>query len=303
MRVWPKLTRLLLLSCVSMAITSANAALADDANKPADTLAEIRSGSEAFVKAFNEADAKAVAALWTQQGEYVDDAGQVFSGREAIEKEYAKFFAEHKGASINLTIDSLRLVGDSIAIEEGRAEVEPSSGVPGYTLYTVVHSKVDGKWLMASVRDRFVAKPSNYEGLADLEWLIGTWVAEERGAKMESVCRWVADKSFVERTYTTTMHDGTKTSGVQLIGWNPVTKSVQSWNFSPDGGHAVGLWVPIDSGWRANMRGMTGDGTITTSINVMTRLDDNAYSWQSVDRTAGDVALPDSDEVVVKRQK
>ncbi|PQO27719.1 YybH family protein [Blastopirellula marina] len=300
MRVWPKLTHLLLLSCVSLAIGSANSALADDADK---TLAEIRSGSEAFVKAFNQGDAPAVAALWTKQGEYVDSSGQVFSGREAIEKEYATFFTQHKGVTMHVAIDSLRMVGDDIAIEEGRAELDPSpAGTPGYTLYTVVHSKVNGKWLMASVRDKFVAKPSNYDSIADLEWLIGTWVAEERGAKMVSVCRWVADKSFVERTYTTTHHDGTKTSGVQIIGWNPMTKSVQSWDFSPDGGHAVGLWVPIDSGWRANMQGMTGDGTVTTSVNVLTRLDDNAYSWQSVDRTAGDVALPDSDEVVVKRQ-
>lgn len=299
MRVWPKLAFLFLFAFVTLTIASLGTTLAaDDA-----TLTEIRSGSETFVKAFNAANAKAVADLWTKQGEYVDGAGQVFSGREAIEKEYATFFADHKGATMKVTIDSLRLVGDNIAIEEGRAEVEPSpSGTPGYTLYTVVHSKVDGKWLMASVNDKFVAKPSNYESIADLEWMIGTWVAEERGAKMESVCRWVADKSFVERTYTTTRHDGTTSSGVQILGWNPVTKSVQSWNFSADGGHAVGLWVPIDSGWRANMRGMTGDGTVTTSVNVLTRLDDNAYSWQSVDRTAGDVALPNSEEVVVKRQ-
>ncbi len=303
MRVWSKLTRPLLLSCVSLAIVSAGVAFAEDADTTPATLAEIRAGSEAFVKAFNQGDAQAVAALWTKQGEYVDGAGQVFSGQEAIEKEYATFFAEHKGVTMHVTIDSLRMVGDNIAIEEGRAEVEPSpAGVPGYTLYTVVHSKVNDKWLMASVRDTFVAKPSNYESIADLEWMIGTWVAEERGAKMESVCRWVADKSFVERTYTTTNHDGTTTSGVQIIGWNPQTKSVQSWNFSPDGGHAVGLWVPIDSGWRASMRGVTGDGTVTTSVNVLTRLDDNAYSWQSVDRTAGDVSLPDSDEVVIKRQ-
>lgn len=266
-------------------------------------LSEVRATCEMFVTAFNDGDAQAVAALWTEKGEYVDEAGQVYSGREAIEQAYAKFFADHEGAKIHVKIESLRLVSDGVAIEEGRAEVEPTpDGAPGSTKYVCVHNKVGRDWLMASVRDTFVPKPSNYQSISDLEWLIGTWVAEERGAKMESVCRWVADKSFVERKYTTTHHDGTKQSGVQIIGFNPQTKAVQSWNFSPDGGHAVGLWVPIDSGWRATMHGVAGDGTVTTSINVLTRLDDNAYSWKSIERTAGDVSLPDSDEVVVKRQ-
>lgn len=282
----------------AVAFSLPNMLAAEDA-----TLSEVRATCENFVSAFNKADAKAVAALWTEKGEYVDETGQIYTGREAIEKAYAKFFDEHKDAQIHVKIDSLRLVSDGVAIEEGRAEVEPTpAGAPGSTKYVAVHNKVGDKWLMASVRDTFVPKPSNYQSIADLEWLIGTWVAEEHGAKMESVCRWVADKSFVERRYTTTHHDGTKQSGVQIIGFNPLTKAVQSWNFTAGGGHAVGLWVPIDSGWRASMEGVAGDGTMTTSINVLTRLDDNAYSWKSIERTAGDVALPDSDEVVVKRQ-
>ena len=59
--------------------------------------AEIRRAADEFVAAFNRGDAKAVAAHWTADGEYVDEAGRVFAGREAIEKEYAAFFQEHPG--------------------------------------------------------------------------------------------------------------------------------------------------------------------------------------------------------------
>ena len=131
--------------------------------------------------------------------------------------------------------------------------------------------------------------------------MIGTWIAEEHGNKVESVCRWIANKSFVERKYTMTHVDGAKTSGVQIIGWNPQDGHVQSWNFSSDGGHAVGAWSPIQDGWSAEIRGVTGDGIVTTSINTLKRLDDNAYVWQSVQRTAGEVELQDTDEVVLKR--
>ncbi len=121
-------------------------------------------------------------------------------------------------------------------------------------------------------------------------------------SKVESVCSWIANKSFIERRYTTTLVDGTKMSGVQLIGWNPNGIHVQSWDFSPDGGHAVGIWFPQQDGWSAEMRGVTGDGRLTASVNLLRRLDDNAYVWQSMQRTVGGEALPDTDEVVLKRQ-
>ena len=90
---------------------------------------------------------------------------------------------------------------------------------------------------------------------------------------------------------------------MQLIGWNPTEGCVQSWDFSADGGHAVGLWSLTQSGWTAQIIGVTGDGMPTASINSLTRLDDNAYVWQSLQRSVGGVALPDTDEVVIKRQK
>lgn len=271
--------------------------------KDAAELNAIRAGAQAFVAAFNKQDAKAIAALWAAHGEYVDDSGRKYSGREAIEDGYARFFADNPKAQIRLVIDSLKLLSDDAAIEDGRAFVEPAPpGAPGISKYLVVHVKVDGKWRMSTVRDTWIETPSGYANVADLEWLIGTWTAEEHGAKTVSVCRWVANKSFVERTYTVTQADGTKTSGVQLVGWNPQEGRVQSWNFSSDGGHAVGLWSPHTGGWTAEIRGMTGDGTPTTSVNTLTRLDDNAYVWQSLQRTLGGQQLPDTDEVVIKRQ-
>ena len=67
-------------------------------------LAALRAGSEAVVAAFNKGDAEAIAALWTEHGEYIDDRGHRFAGREAIEKGYAEFFAEHPGAVIQLAV-------------------------------------------------------------------------------------------------------------------------------------------------------------------------------------------------------
>ncbi len=276
---------------------------AAETDPSAAVIALIRTGSEKFIAAFNEHDAKAVAALWTEDGEYIDESGRAIVGRDAIEQDYAAFFAENGDAKIKIEIDSVRLVSAGVAIEDGRALVQPPPpGAPGVGTYTAVHVMVDGKWLMASVRDTWVEAQVTRQSVADLGWLIGTWVAEEYGVKNESICRWVANENFVERKYTTTNLDGTKMSGVQLIGWNPLEGRVQSWSFGPDGGHDFGVWAPTQDGWRAEMRGVSGQGMPTMSVNLLKRLDENAYVWQSVQRSVAGVSLPDTDEVVIKRQ-
>jgi uncharacterized protein (TIGR02246 family) len=277
------------------------AAAAVGDSQPAGADAAIRQSSQAFAAAFNKGDAKAVAALWTADGDYTDETGRTFKGREAIEKEYAGFFAANKGVQIKVIVDSIKLLGDGAAIEDGRAYLEPAPGAPAISKYTAAHVKVGSEWQMATVRDSRVELPSAYKNVEDLEWLIGTWTAEEHGAKTVSVCRWIANKSFVERAYTITNHDGTTSSGLQLIGWNAQGEHVQSWNFSSDGGHAIGVWTPRDGGWEAEVRGTTGAGISTTATNHLRRLDDNAYVWQSVNRTAGGQTLPDSAEVVLRR--
>ena len=276
---------------------------AKTAKKDAESgdLAAIRQASQKYVKAFNEGNAAAVAACWTKDGEYIDESGKVFSGREAIEQEYAEFFAAYKGAQVEVVIDSLRMLSENAALEDGHVKLEPAVPGSGRTKYTVVHVKVGGQWLMSSVRDSAISAPAAASPLADLEWLIGTWVSEESGFETESVCRWVANKSFVERSYTTQHPDKTTTSGIQLIGYNARGDYLQSWNFSSDGGFAVGVWYPQKNGWSAEIEGTTGGGVLTTAVNILTRLDDNAYSWQSVARSAAGFALPDTDEVIVKR--
>lgn len=266
--------------------------------------AAIRAASAAFVEAFNKKDSKAVVEFWTPEGEYVDEDGEIVRGRSAIETRYNEFFKEMPNAKLRLTVDSVRVLGSTAAIEEGQSFVEPApSGARGIHKYTAVYLKTDGKWRMVSLRDTWEESPDENVNLADLEFLIGKWVAEEHGARSESVCRWIADKKFVERQYTTRHVDGTTASGLQIIGWDAQSNSIRSWNFSPDGSYATGLWSPVEDGWRAEIQGTTSDGTPTSTVNFLIKLDDNAYSWQSVQRQIGGQPLPDTGEIVIKRQR
>jgi uncharacterized protein (TIGR02246 family) len=297
----------LLLLAVGFALTSAQ-----ERNAPKDTppsneqsaeLNAIRKTSAEFVAAFNRQDAKAVAALWTEKGDYIDETGQTLLGRAAIEEEYGRFFKENPNVKIQVAIDSLRLLSGDAAVEDGRTSLQPPpEGVPALAKYTVVHVKINGKWLMSTVREQRIETSSTHRDLLDFEWLIGKWTSEEHGAKLISEFRWIANKSFIERRYTVTLPNNETSSGTQIIGFNPREGSIQSWDFSPDGGHAVGLWTPLEDGWQAEVQGVTGEGVSTKAINTLKRLDDNAYAWQSLNRAADGLRLPDIDEVVIKRE-
>jgi uncharacterized protein (TIGR02246 family) len=272
------------------------------ADPRAKDIAALEATARAFTDSFNRGDAKAVAALWTRDGEYIDESGQRFEGRDAIEKEYADFFAAHPNAKITIDVDALRLAGDNTAIEDGRAMVELGpirSG--GYGKYTVVHVKADGKWLMSSVRDTRIESSSPANRLQDLQWLVGTWTADDNGAKMEVDCRWIAENSFLQRRFSVKRADQLVSSGLQVIGWNPQAQQFQSWIFNSDGGYAVGLWNPTESGWAIEAAGMLADGTPTRAVNIVTRMDDNAVVWRSIARLADDVPLADTEEVLLKR--
>src|SRR5260370_38792538 len=70
--------------------------------------AAIAKTAEAFVEAFQKGDAKAVAAFWMPDGDYVDPTGRVLLGRSAIEKDFEELFAENKGLKLRIKVASLK---------------------------------------------------------------------------------------------------------------------------------------------------------------------------------------------------
>jgi uncharacterized protein (TIGR02246 family) len=101
----------------------APAAVSDD--NAADAAA-LKKNAEAFITAFDKGDAKAVAAFWTPDGDYVDETGRHMKGREEIEKTFAEFFSENKGMKAQIHTESLRFVTPDVAVEDGVTAVSDS---------------------------------------------------------------------------------------------------------------------------------------------------------------------------------
>ena len=169
--------------------------------------------------------------------------------------------------------------------------------------YTAVHVKRQGQWRMASARDMGVAAVLQEGQMADLAWLVGHWKAEHEDVLLEVVCRRVASKQFLERSFQVSKAGKVVESGTQMIGMNPLSQQINSWIFSSDGGHAVGIWCSSQRGWRIETTGVLPDGSITTSISYLSHPSDDTLVWESTGRQVGDQQLPDEEKVVLKRQQ
>lgn len=279
----------------------ASSAYAAEPPAPSDAeKAAIRASADEFVAAFNRGDAKAVAALWTPDGTMTDERGETFSGQSAIEAEYAKLFTVSPGAKMELVVEAIDLAAPGVAIEEGLASVTPANGSQASAShYRAVHTLQGGKWRMASVREA----AAQVAPMKLLGWLAGKWQHKSDDAILNSSVRWIAGKEFLQRDYVVKKGEEIVTSGTQIIGFDPQTQSVRSWSFDSSGGHGTSLWTATSDGWQIDTRGTLPDGTPTSSIERVIRVpgEDRIYGWQSVNRHAGNVNLPDTEELVMER--
>ncbi len=189
--LWP-LPAILVILVAALGLGAAEKDKNEKSKDAASPDAAIRASAEAFVKAFNRGDAKAVAALWTANGTMADDRGEILRGRKAIEDQYAAFFKAYPGAKMEVSVKSIDFPAPSMAVEDGTAQVVVRQAVPPVaSRYTAVHVQEDGKWLMASVRETTIPLSSNFSRLAELGWLIGTWETKRDGTIVRATFRWI----------------------------------------------------------------------------------------------------------------
>ena len=295
-------TRTLILTMLTL--WAAAAIAQESANQPAIENV-IRAGAADFTQAFDTADAKKIAAQWIENGTMVDEAGQIFKGRKAIEDQYVKLFKDHPGARIEIKVQSVEVPSPAVAIEDGAATVFTREVPPNSSRYTAVHVQQNGKWLMATVREAHVDAPSNYGRLQALEFLVGRWQAKSDEAQVDTDIRWVANKSFLMRNYTVRRAGAVASSGVQIIGFDPLAGRIRSWSFDSSGGYGAGLWTSTPDGWRVESTGILADGTPTSSRDSLMRVpgEDNTFGWRSTNRTVGGAPLSDLPEIVLDRVK
>lgn len=263
----------------------------------------IRAVAAAYVKSYNVHDAKAVAALFTQDAQIVDGQGDAIQGNAAIEQVFSDLFRAYPQATTSVTIESIRFLNPSLAVEDGTAHVRLAEGEPiEPNDYAVVHVKQpNGRWLMASARDLESSGAPPAEHLQQLGWLVGEWVDESPESLVKTTYRWDDNKNFLLSDFTVHVAGQPVMKGTQRIGWDPLNETIRSWTFDSEGGFAEGVYTRVGNRWIIKMSGVTRDGEPASSTNVITHLGRDRMSWQSHDRTVGGAAQPDVGEMIVVR--
>jgi len=291
------------LATLAMGLVAAMAT-ADESTIAATPETEIRKAVKAYVQAFNKADAKALAAMWSPEAVYINPlSGDEVVGREAIEKQFTAIFAETKGAKLEATTDSVQFISPGVAVEHGTARLIQANEVPEESQTTSIFVKRDGKWLLDRVSEETIVTPrSHYEQLKDLEWMVGKWTDQDDVAKVTTECNWTRNNNFLVRSFAIEIADRIDMSGMQIIGWDPAAKQIRSWVFDSDGGFGEGTWTKKDNRWSVSQRGVLPDGGKTSSVNIFTYLDDNTCTLQSVNRTVDGELLPNINEVTITKE-
>lgn len=261
----------------------------------------ILKAAESYQAAFNSNDAVAVAKHFSEDAELTTATGTI-KGRAAIEADYVELF---KGDSphISLVDVNVDVIAPSVAIETGVAVLangDTSQEIP----YRAVHVKTSDGWRLDRVQDETLPElpPSNYDKLAPLEWLVGTWALESEESTTTVSCRWTTNQNFLLQSYSVVNDDGSALEGTQVIGWDPIRNRIRSWLFDSDGGFGSGVWSGEGDRWTVQTLQVVPDGKEASSTNIYTRVDDTRFKFSSVGRQVGGKLLQNISAAQFTRQ-
>ncbi len=263
----------------------------------------IRKAIASYTEAFNKGDAKAVANHWSENGEFITPDGRTLKGREALSKNFGDYFKETKGVKIEIESIGINFLSPGVAIEEGLARIIIEKEEPRETDYVAVHVKTAQGWKMDSVKEQEHLEPqTHYKELKALEWMIGTWVDADDNGAVETTCQWTKNKNFIARSFKVRVEDRIIMEGTQIIGWDPLKKTIRSWMFDSTGGFGVGIWSQNEKRWTVRTLQVLAKGEKASAINIITQLDENSFTFRSVGREIDGELMPSIGEVKVVRK-
>jgi hypothetical protein len=77
-------------------------------------------------------------------------------------------------------------------------------------------------------------------------------------------------------------------------GWDSETQEIRSWVFDSDGGFGDRFWTEEGKGnrWQIEAVNTLPDGSQSPAVHVITKVDDDHYTWESGNRSVDGLLLP-----------
>jgi uncharacterized protein (TIGR02246 family) len=277
------------------AVSSSNMSFAaKPINHDADEAA-IRSQADSYTKAFAAGDAKTVAEMWETDGTYTDTNGREYKGRADIQNLFASYFTKFGGKSMVISIQSIAFPSANVAIEQGSARLADGGSA---SKYLVVHTKNNGTWHMMAVTETPLPQPVR-NTLSDLGWLAGRWSAKNDTATVHFSGSIDKKNHFLGLFLDSPTDPGSHS--MEVVTWNPASQRVVSWHFDASGSFGNGTFMRSGDTWYEKAHGIEPDGSSSRATNIIHRITNDKFTWQSTDRAVGGVRLPDTAEITVTR--
>jgi uncharacterized protein (TIGR02246 family) len=256
--------------------------------------------AQKYEEAYNKGDAKTLAGFYSDDVDYIDQDGAEVKGRDAMERLLADHFQQNPGAKLAITTQEIKQLTPDVKVTRGLATVTPANGAAETTQYTTVKVRKGDRWEISQLNEREAPPPSAYSKLEILEWLAGTWQDKSGDQTVQSKINWAGDKNFLVRTINV-KGDQSTTDGWEIIGWDPVRQQIRSWIFDSNGGFGESTWVNNGEDWLIRASNVLPDGSRSTAENVLTKVDDNKFTWESQNRTLNGEPQPSLDKIEVQR--
>ena len=304
-----KLALLTILTASSLAISTSASSAAPSASQPPregtnPSSPENQSPDDdarKYEEAYNKGDAKTLASFYSDDVYYIDQDGAEVKGRDAMGKLLADNFKQNPGAKLAITTEEVKQLAPDVKVSRGLATVTPANGAAETTRYTATRVKKGDHWEISQLTETEAAPPNAYSQLAVLEWLVGTWQDKEGGDQtVETKINWAGDKNFLVRTFTLKGAES-ETDGWEIIGWDPIRQQIRSWIFDSNGGFGEATWAADGDDWLVRASNVLPDGSRSTAENVLTKVDDNKFTWESQNRTLNGEPQPSLDKIEVQR--
>jgi uncharacterized protein (TIGR02246 family) len=253
-----------------------------------------------YQEAYDRGDAKALASFYAEDVDYIDQDGVEVRSRGEMEKLFMENFQANPGAKIAITIEEVKLLTPDVQVNRGFATVTATSGLTESTRYVAVLGKKADRWQVCQLTQTAAPAPTASSQLEALKWLIGNWENKDADQTVETKVEWAGDKNFLVRTFKLKGEQG-ETDGWEIVGWDPDRQQIRSWIFDSNGGLGESSWSYESGHWLIRASNVLPDGSRSTAENLLTKFDDNTFTWESQNRTLDGESQPSVPKIVVHR--
>ncbi|MBV9999581.1 MAG: SgcJ/EcaC family oxidoreductase [Verrucomicrobia bacterium] len=254
-----------------------------------------------YQQAYDRGDAKALASFYAEDVDYIDQDGAEVKGRGEMEKLFMENFRANPGAKITITVEELKSLTPDVQMNRGVATVTAANGTTESTRYAAVVVKKGDRWQICQLTQAAGPAPSAYSQLELLQWLIGNWENKDANQTIETKVAWAGDNNFLVRTFKLRGAEAGETDGWEIVGWDPDRQQVRSWIFDSNGGFGESSWAYDGGRWLIRASNVLPDGSRSTAENVLTKVDDNKFTWESQNRTLDGESQPSVPKIIVNR--